>query len=387
MKRSLTFTREEYQSRLQRVEAALEQAGFDALIAYSVAHQPGPVAYLGGYEPCLGLHDVAFFLVLPGAQPRSALLTNAFWDNPQTTTWIEEVLITSDFGVKLAECLPDSVRRIGIAGYRFFPAPVYRALQAAFPEACVEDATQLLLDVAKVKSPEEIEVLRRCVDMTDVGGQAFLASVQEGISDREVKAEVERAIMLAGADGLWFNTSVCSGPQVAFGIGFGDNRILERGDQVQVICGALYQSYRGDLSRVTAVGVPARASYAIMEATAAMYEAMLRTVRPGVPIAEVAGAAINFAKARGLESYLYRSPHTGVGNVGHGIGCFYDEFPVHPGEKGILEANMVINFEAMLGQSGMGGAKIGDAVLVTDRGAERLSHLELRTWSSQESPL
>jgi Xaa-Pro aminopeptidase len=384
---ALAFTRQEYMRRMQRVEAALECAGFDALVAYSVKNQPGPVAYLGGYEPCLGLHDVAFFTVVPAGRPRCALLTNAFWDDPQARTWVDEVLITSEFGAKLAECLPGSVRQIGIAGYRFFPAPVYRALQAAFPEARIEDATRLLLEVAKVKSPEEIQVIRRCVDMTDVGGRAFLASVREGAGEREIKAEVERAIVLAGADGLWFNTPVCSGPQVASGIGFGADRVLERGEQAQVICGALYRGYHGDLSRVTTVGPPAREIRAIMEATAEMYEAMLRVVRPGVPVADVARAAIDFARTHGLESYLYRSPHQGVGNVGHGIGCWYDEFPVCPDEEGVLASNMVINFEAMLGRPGVGGAKIGDAVLVTPQGAERLSRLELRTWPAQRISL
>jgi Xaa-Pro aminopeptidase len=384
---ALAFTRQEYMRRMQRVEAALECAGFDALVAYSVKNQPGPVAYLGGYEPCLGLHDVAFFTVVPAGCPRYALLTNAFWDDPHARTWVDEVLVTSEFGAKLAECLPGSVRQIGIAGYRFFPAPVYRALQAAFPEARIEDATRLLLEVAKVKSPEEIQVIRRCVDMTDVGGCAFLASVREGAGEREIKAEVERAMVLAGADGLWFNTPVCSGPQVAFGIGFGADRVLERGEQVQVICGALYRGYHGDLSRVTTVGLPGRETRAIMEATADMYEAMLRVVRPGVPVADVARAAIGFARTRGLESYLYRSPHQGVANVGHGIGCWYDEFPVHPDEGGVLASNMVVNFEAMLGRPGVGGAKIGDAVLVTPQGAERLSRLELRTWPAQRISL
>lgn len=380
MSKTAAFPREEYVRRARRVEAALERAGFDALVAYSVKNQPGPVAYLGGYEPCLGLHDVAFFLLVPGGHPRYALLTNAFWDNPQELTWADEVLSTSDFGGKLVEVLPSSVRRIGIAGYRFFPTPVYTALQAAFPAARIEDATQLLLEVAKVKSPEEIEVIRRCVDITDAGGRAFLANIREGANERQIKVEVERAIMLAGSDGLWFNFPVFSGSQVAVGIGSMTDRILAWGEQVQVICGALYRGYHGDLSRVTTVGPPSREVRAIMEATAEMYEAMLHTVRPGVPVADVARAAIAVARVYGMESYLYRSPEQGVGNVGHGIGCWYDEFPVHPDEKSVLEANMVINFEAMLGRSGVGGAKIGDAVLVTAQGAERLSGLEIRTW-------
>lgn len=375
------FSREEYQRRMQQVETALEDAGLDALIAYSVKNQPGPVAYLSGYEPSLGLHDVAFFAVVPNGHPRYALLTNAFWDNPQDLSWPDEILMTSDFGTKLAELLPNSVRQIGIAGYRFFPTPVYTTLQAALPAASIEDATQLLMEVAKVKSSKEIEVIRRCWEITDAGGSAFLASIRQGATEREIKADVERAIMLAGSDGLWYNFQIYSGPQVAVGIGLGEDRTLVRGEQVQVDCGALYRGYHGDLSRVTTVGPSSSEVQAIMNATADMYEAMFHTIRPGVPVADVARAAVNVAKEHGMERYLYHSPNHDAGFVGHGIGCWYHEFPdIHPDATDVLEANMVIVLEPILGQAGVGGAKIEDAVLVTPQGGERLSTLDIRTW-------
>ena len=377
----LAFSRVEYQRRMQQVEVALEQAGFDALIAYSVKNQPGPVAYLGGYEPNLGLHDVAFFAVVPNGHPRYALLTNAFWDNPQQLSWPDDIIITSDYGHWLSELLPGSVRRIGVAGYRFFPTPVYTALQAAFPAASIVDATTLLMEVAKVKSPEEVQVIRRCWEITDEGGRAFLASIHEGANEREIKAEVERAVMLGGSDGMWYNFQIYSGSQVAVGIGLSKDRTLARGEQVQVDCGAHYRGYHGDLSRVTTVGPASDEIQAIMETTANMYEAMLQAIRPGAPVADIARAAIHAARKREMEPYLYHSPNHAAGFVGHGIGCWYHEYPeIHPDATDVLETNMVIVLEPILGRPGVGGAKIEDAVLVTPQGAERLSSLDIRTW-------
>jgi Xaa-Pro aminopeptidase len=381
---SLTFQREEYLRRVQLLEANLERAGFDALIAYSVKNDGGSVVYLTGYEPGLGLHDVAFFVAVPNGNPRYALITNAFWDNPQKRTWVENVLITSDFGTKLLDVIPDSVRRIGIAGYSFFPAPVYATLRAARPAMKIEDATGLLMDIAKVKSSEEIAVIRRCVDMTDAGGRAFLTNVREGVNEREIKVEVERAIMLAGSDGLWYNFQLYSGPQVAVGMGLMTGRTLAKGEQVQVDCGALYCGYRGDFSRVTSVGPPSRHVHAIMETTAEMYEAMLRKVCPGVPISEVAVAGLAVAKSRGMDSYLYRSPNPPASLfsfMGHGLSCWTHGFPtIHVGAQDLLEKNMVLVLEPILGRPGVGGAKIEDAILVTSHGGERLSELEIRTW-------
>ena len=239
----------------------------------------------------------------------------------------------------------------------------------------------MLLQIARIKSAAEIALIRQCARITDAGGRAFLEGVREGAREREIQAEVERAIALAGADGLSYAVQLYSGDQVEVGIGFSRDRTLASGEQVQVDCGALYQGYRGDLSRVTTAGRPAPEVAAIMETTAAMYEVMLQAVRPGVRAAAVAEKAVGVAREQGMESYLYSSPNHPPGFVGHGIGCWYHELPeIRPDTDEVLEADMVVVLEPILGCPGVGGAKIEDAVLVTPGGGERLSSLELRTW-------
>src|SRR5579862_8001335 len=121
--KDFTFDREEYLGRMRRVETAMDKAGLDAFIAYSVSNQPGPVAYLSGYEPGLGLHYVSYFVIVPGGSPRYALVTNALWDKPKEKTWTDVVVAAVDLGPALVEFLPTSVKRLGVAGYKFFPMP------------------------------------------------------------------------------------------------------------------------------------------------------------------------------------------------------------------------------------------------------------------------
>lgn len=366
----------------RRVEAALEAERLDALIAYSVRNAPGPVNYLAGYESTLGLHDVSFFVIAPQSETRYALLTNAFWDHHAERTWVDDVLITSDFGGMLARLLPHDARRVGIAGYPFFPAPVFKALQAAVPLVEFVDATRLLMQAARIKSAAEIEIMRRVIKMTDAGGRAFLDSVRTGATEREIKAAVEHAIMLAGSDAIWYGFQLSSGPDAARGMGQMTGRTVQEGEQVQVDCGAIWHGYHGDFSRVTTVGAVSREVVEIMETTAEMYEVMLDALKPGVPIAAIADAAIGHARKRGMEDYLFRSPNQATRLMGHGIGCWYLEAPeVHPTAEGIIETNMVVVLEPILGMAGVGGAKIEDAVLVTETGAERLSEIPLRTWN------
>jgi Xaa-Pro aminopeptidase len=380
--KALAFHRDEYLSRMQRVEAAMNRAGLEALIAYSVGNQPGPVAYLGGYETSLGLHDVTFFVITPQGHPRYALLTNAYWDMPKEKTWTDDVFVTSDFGTKLAELLPSSTKRLGIAGYKFFPLQVYTALHTALPAACCEDATALLKEVAKVKSPQEIEIMRQVARISEAGGQAFLAGASEGANERMLVDDVRRAMLKAGADGLSFPTFLMIGPQVVTGIGFASNRTLIKGQQVNILCGARYQGYGDELGRVTTVGQPSGEVRAIMEITAEMHEAMQEKIRSGVAAADVAQASIAVARKHGMDSYLFKSINT-AGTQGHGMGCWYEEPPsIYPESRDILETNMLIILEARLGKPGVGGAVITEPWVVTLKGGERLSKLALRTWPS-----
>ena len=378
---SAIFSAEEYRRRLEVAEDQLIRHRLDALVAYSVKNAPGPVAYLAGYEPQLGLHDVALLLLTPHNRIRRTLLTNAFWDSFDDFSWIDEVVLSSQFAEEMTTRLPRHTARIGIAGYRFFPAWILDRLKTTQPDAEFIDTTSLLQRVAQVKSDREIQVLRQVAGMTDAGGRAFLEKVSAGADERELRIAVENALLESGADGPSFGVQVYSGNQVAIGIGFATGRTLQAGDQVQLDCGAQFCGYRGDLSRVTTIGTPQPEVERTMETTARMYESMLASITPGRPIADVAHAALEVARNQGLEDAVYHSVNHPIGFVGHGIGCWVHEFPeIRPDADGLLQVGMVIVLEPILVRPGIGGAKIEDAVVVGTGGAERLSSLDVRTW-------
>src|SRR5206468_1739247 len=102
-------------------------------------------------------------------------------------------------------------------------------------------------------------------------------------------------------------------------------------------------------------------------------------VRDGVPVAAIPEAAARVVRDRGMTDWAYRFGAPGY--TGHGIGCWLDEPPrLRSGETGTLVAGMVLVLEARLGREGHGGATITDPVLVTKRGADRLSTVALRAW-------
>lgn len=381
------FSRHEFEDRMERVSRLMVQERFDALLCYASRIFPGSVRYLTGYETRLGIHDAVYFLITIKPVQTFTLFSNASWEHASEQTWVEEVVITSSFGVEISGRLNRTIRRLGVVGYNYLPVPIYLSVRDRFPEMELLDATEAMMRLRAIKSSAEIELLRCCAEITDRGGEAFLRMAQPGLSERELAAEVEYAMKTAGGEEVSFTTQVGTGERTADVVVYPGDRVLHRGDPIQLDCGTSLAGYRGDLSRATVVASRPEGAYLdMLEVVAEMYDRCVEAVRPEVPVCQVARVGIQVAEAHGLEKFLYRSPNHEEGFMGHGIGCHYSEWPEIVPEGGTsLEENMVVVIEPILMRPGVGGVKIEDAVLVTASGYERFSSCEVRPWRSGAS--
>jgi Xaa-Pro aminopeptidase len=294
---------------------------------------------------------------------------------------VDEIIVSSKFAEVIPDLLSPTARHIGIAGYESLPAPVYKALRERHPAAEFTDASPVYRKVRIVKSPAEVAVLRRCAQITQTGAQAFLDSLQEGRTEREVLVAMESALKLNGSDEVSFTTQVGAGPKTFAINPYAADLRLKRGDMVLMDCGATYWGYRGDMSRTTVLGEGSSEVLQLLEGTAEMYDRCLEAVRPGATSSDIAKAGMAAAERLGLKEYLYSSPNVKPGFMGHGIGTHYHELPgLNLEDHTELQENMVIVLEPILRKEGVGGVLIEDAVVVTAKGGERLSTLDIRPW-------
>jgi len=124
----------------------------------------------------------------------------------------------------------------------------------------------------------------------------------------------------------------------------------------------------------------------LLEGTAEMYDRCFEEIRPGVPVSRIAQTGIDVSERLGLKDCLYSSPNVKPGFMGHAIGTSYHEPPgINLNDHTELRENMVIVLEPILRREGVGGVLIEDAILVTAKGGERLSNLDIRPWRSAQS--
>lgn len=377
------FSRLEYDERVNRTIALLDRHGWDSLLCYASAVVPGHVRYLTGYETRLRIHDACYLLLAPGHDPAVTLFTNASWEHPEEFSWVQNVVVTSTFGSEIASRLRFGAHRMAVAGYPYLPLPVYFGIHNARPEVELVNGSDAFFRTRMVKSPAEIDLLRRCAQITDCAGLKFLELAREGAVEREIAAEVEYAMKMQGSDEVSFTTQVGTGKRTSRVVVYPGDARIQAGDAVQLDCGATVFGYRGDLSRVAVAGEPDCDYLAMLSATEEMYFRCLESIRPGVRASDVARVGIEVAKSHHLDEYLYRSPNHAPGFVGHGIGCHYSEPPeLHPEDDTVLEENMAIVVEPILMREGVGGVKIEDLVLVTKNGTERFSSCPIHTWNN-----
>jgi Xaa-Pro aminopeptidase len=245
----------------------------------------------------------------------------------------------------------------------------WRALaKAVGNENSLVPAGNTIKTLRAVKTPEEIEFIRQACKIADLGIDTAYETIQPGVSELEVAAEVEYAMRKHGSSGTSFDTIIASGANSAFPHGTFASRTIEHGDLVVVDLGATVGGYRSDLTRTITAGKISSKQQEIYGTVKAAQDLAFKAVKSGVKAVDVDATAREIIGRAGFGDCF-------VHNLGHGVGLEIHEAPtLSPDSKDVLETGNVITVEPGIYIVGFGGVRIEDTVLVTETGAEKLTN-------------
>jgi len=231
---------------------------------------------------------------------------------------------------------------------------------------CV-DVSEDLWRVRASKSQYEVEAISRAAEIASKAYVNAVSRASEGMLERELAGEIDRALRREGSEGYAFPTIVASGSNASYPHAEPGDRAIGSGEAVLIDMGAIYTGYVSDMTRMLvgrAVGREVR------EALEAVEEALNRAIEriyPGARASEVDEAARSTLEKRGYGKYYIHS-------TGHGVGVEVHEQPIlSRSSQEVLEKGYVVTVEPGVYIPGKLGVRLEELVLVTEKGASILT--------------
>ena len=236
----------------------------------------------------------------------------------------------------------------------------YLALQEALCAKLVP-VRGLLTEAREIKSSEELRKIANAQEITDAAFAEILPLVREGITEFELAAKLEYAMMSKGAK-LAFDSIVAFGAHGSSPHAHRSDARLKKGDFVTMDFGARVDGYCSDMTRTVALGeVSDMQRNAYARVLAANIECV-GAVRPGAICSDIDALARKILAQDGLDRYFVHS-------LGHGVGIDIHEEPTLSRRCGKpLAVGNVVTVEPGVYVEGMFGIRIEDMVVVSDGG-------------------
>jgi len=383
---------EEIEARLKRVRMGMEKEEIEALLVI----QKMDFYYLSGttQDGLLFLPSEGKPLLMIRRELERAKVESPFNDVVALKS-IRELpsLIQTHFGE-----LPNSL------GLELDVLPVrdYFRYQDLFQGARFVDASPVLRNTRKIKSPFEVDLMRKAGEIGRKAYQEGRKILEEGMTEIQFGGLLEAAAKRYGHEGLLrvrslnyeaYTWHVLSGPtggivsqsdspmgglglSPAFPVG-ASLRVMRAHEPILVDFGTCYHGYQVDETRMFSIGKMRQKFVDVYKACQEIHDAVLDEVRPGADC-----EAIFFKTLRLAERLGYRDSYLGplglqTHFIAHGIGLELNEFPfLAQGQSYPLEKGMTFAVEPKIVFPGEGSAGFENTVVVTQDGYEILTPLE-----------
>jgi Xaa-Pro aminopeptidase len=361
--------------RLQTVRSDMAEQALDALVVTSLAN----VLYLTNFDGSSAIAVVTAERVLFITDFR---YLTTMWESrgsPHGCPGLEVITVEASYDETLAATLATiPSRRVGfeaahvsVGRHSWLQTKIGRSDRA--PELV---STAGIVERARVlKDRYELRILREAAGRLSAVAEGLFTAIRSGMTERELAMTIDWRIREAGFERPAFETIVASGPQAALPHARPSGRTITEGDLVVLDFGGVYDSYCVDLTRTISIGSAPRRARDVHAAVLDAHARAIAAVRPGASRYEIdAAARTSLARAGMGEAFGH--------GTGHGLGIEVHEDPrivrrradADTRDEAIMPG-MVFTIEPGAYFPGWGGVRIEDDVVVTDTGAELLTHV------------
>jgi Xaa-Pro aminopeptidase len=275
---------------------------------------------------------------------------------------------------------------IGISGLAgLFRAPEgiipyssIKAIQDAFPQAKLVNATEMMQEIRAVKSEEEVSCLERSAAIIEKTIEAMVENANPGVSEKELYGAMVHAMLANGGElpTLFF---LSAGAGISSSSFVPTDYRIQPGDRLINEIEAKYAGYAAQAVSPVVIGAPDDEYQKMIDISRVCFNAILHQMKPGVTFGWLFDIYRETVEQCGRGKYLWNHPVMHARGLG-------DDGPALLGDKDLerfakiqLQAGMVFILKPQVRPvEGKDRASIGDTVVVTTNGARRLGKRELK---------
>jgi Xaa-Pro aminopeptidase len=300
----------------------------------------------------------------------------------QTIVWLDTLDAFLQPWIHLAEAIylntnenDRKANLVPVRDYRYAAS-----MRERYPLHQYKRSAQVMKELRAIKSPMEVEVLKKAIDITEKTFRRLLKFIQPGVWEYEIEAEIFHEFLRNRATGPAYNSIIASGDNARILHYISNNAACKSGELILMDFGAEYGGYCADLTRTIPVtGKFSKRQKQVYNACLQLHNYAKSVLKPGITIVDytekVGDEATSIFLRLGLlkktdvknedpenrayRKYLYHGISHHLGLDVHDLGT--RTAPIQPGMVLTVEPGIYIEEENM-------GVRIENNVWITRNG-------------------
>jgi Xaa-Pro aminopeptidase len=363
------ISEKEYQRRYSAIRQLMQKDDLDALLIYGLADdfKRGNIRYVCG----TGRGGCCLFPL----EGKPVFLTNSLISgSPKFPRTLEafnllDLRVTQTPSEQAVKELTnfDNGHKVGLVGLNCIPVSMYEGVKERFGDRLI-DLPEYFKELREIKSPEEIEKLRKAAEVADRVYRRLREIVRPGLSEYAIYGEVKKVIYENGCE-YSFDLLDAAGSMMNMAFYPTEDQLETHGTLFMEISPS-YQGYYAQLPVTLPVDSYLPRVKAMVEAWNQADQMARQILHPGTRIADIYQVLVNNIHERGFISPL---------RPGHSLGLdILDFWSVTEANSAVLKPGMVIAIHpCAMEKMGGDGVGMGYTYLITEDGYEQFSQIDL----------